>query len=53
MEMKKDQMQKIRMCIQTYINLYGTVPDKQVMREWLGTSCEERISEYLDRKNAA
>ena len=39
MEMKNDQMQKIRMCIQTYFNLYGVVPDVQVIREWLGASC--------------
>lgn len=52
MEMKTDQMQDIRMCIQTYFNLNGTVPDAQIMREWLGTSYEEGISEYLDQMHA-
>ena len=49
MEKKKDQMQEIRMCIQTYINMHGTVPSAQVMEEWLGTSYEESIPEYLDQ----
>ena len=42
MKMRIDQMQKIRMCIQTYFNLYGAVPDVQVLREWLrrGSGCE-------------
>ena len=53
MEMKTEQMQKIRMCIQTYFNLYGVVPDAHVMREWLGTSYEEKIPEYLNQMFAA
>ena len=53
MEMKTEQLQEIRMCIQTYFNLYGAVPDAQVMREWLGTSYEDRISEYLNQKRIA
>ena len=50
MKMRIDQMQKIRMCIQTYFNLYGAVPDVQVLREWLGTSCDDRILECLNQK---
>ena len=34
-------------------NLYGVVPDAQVMREWLGTSYEEKIPEYLNQMFAA
>ena len=49
MKMKIDQMQDIRMCIQTYFNLYGVVPDMQVLREWLGTSYEDRIVECLQQ----
>ena len=48
MEKKNDQMQEIRMCIQTYVNLYGVVPSKQVMVEWLGTSYEDQIPDCLD-----
>ena len=33
---KNDQMQEIRMCFQTYFNLYGTSPSEQEMLEWLG-----------------
>ena len=49
MEKKNDQMQEIRMCIQTYINLYGVIPSEQVMVEWLGTSYEDTIPKYLDK----
>ena len=45
-----DQIQRIRMCIQTYFNLYGAVPDVQVLREWLGTTCDDRILECLNQK---
>ena len=47
------QMQEIRMCFQTYFNLYGDVPSEKVLVEWLGTSFEDRIPEYLDKMNAA
>ena len=49
MEKKKDQMQEIRMCIQTYFNLHGTFPTTQVMVDWLGTSYREQIPECLDQ----
>ena len=45
-----DQMQRIRMCIQTYFNLYGEAPDVKVPREWLGTSCDDRVLGYLNQK---
>ena len=50
MKMRIDQIQKIRMCIQTYFNLYGEVPDVKVLREWLGTSCDDRVLGYLNQK---
>ena len=50
MTKKIDQMQEIRMCIQTYFNLYGSVPDMQVLREWLGASCEDTILECMLQK---
>ena len=53
MEKKNDQMQEIRMCFQTYFNLYGDIPSEKVLVEWLGTSFEDRIPEYLDKMNAA
>ena len=39
--------------IQTYFNLYGTVPSEQIMVEWLGTSYEDKIPEYLDQMKIA
>lgn len=49
MENKNDQMQEIKMCIQTYFNLYGSVPSKQVMIDWLGTSYEDQIPETTEQ----
>ena len=53
MEKNNDQMQEIRMCIQTYFNLYGVLPSEQVMLEWLGASCKAGIPECLNQINAA
>ena len=50
---KNDLMQQIRMCFQTYFNLYGSAPSEQVMREWLGISYGEKIPEYLNQMFAA
>ena len=50
---KNDLMQQIRMCFQTYFNLYGSAPSEQVMREWLGISYEEKLPEYLNQMFAA
>ena len=50
---KSDQLQQIRMCFQTYFNLYGSAPSEQVMREWLGTSYGEKLPEYLNQMFAA
>ena len=50
---KNDLMQQVRMCVQTYFNLYGSAPSEQVMREWLGTSYGEKIPEYLNQMFAA
>ena len=50
---KNDQMQEIRMCYQTYFNLYGAAPSKQEMLEWLGTSYKDKIPEYPDQMFAA
>ena len=53
--MKKqiDRVQDIRMCIQTYFNLYGAVPTRQILVEWLGTSYEEMIPGVLNKADAA
>lgn len=53
MEKKNDQMQEIRMCFQTYFNLYGVEPGKKEMLEWLGTSFEDRIPEYMNQLRIA
>ena len=48
-----EKEQKIRMCIQTYINLYGIAPSMQEMMEWLGASCKDKIPEFFGQKNVA
>ena len=48
-----EKEQKIRMCIQTYVNLYGTAPSAQELLEWLGASYEDMIPEFFDQKNVA
>ena len=37
---RNENIQKIRMCVQTYINLYGTLPGVNEMADWLGMSSE-------------
>lgn len=44
---QKDQMQVIRMCIQTFFNLNGVMPSKQELLEWLGASYEDRIPDQM------
>ena len=39
--MSNENIYKTRMCIQTYINLYGTVPGIQEMVNWTGMTSEE------------
>ena len=46
-EKLRDMIQQIRMCVQTYFNLYGAAPGRQVILEWLGISDEGWISERL------
>lgn len=53
MEKRNEKAQEIRMCVQTYFNLYGTVPSEQIMVEWLGTSYEDTIPKYLDQMKIA
>ena len=47
------RMQEIRMCFQTYFNMYGTMPSEYEMLEWLGTSYENEIPKYMNQLLAA
>jgi hypothetical protein len=53
MKAGNDQMQDIRMCIQTYFNLYGSVPTEKALLEWLGASYEAVIPAFLEQKKTA
>lgn len=50
---KKDKLQEIRMCFQTYINLYGVAPDVLKLLEWLGASYKDMIPEYMRLRTMA
>ncbi len=53
MKARNDQMQDIRLCIQTYFNLYGSVPTEKALLEWLGASYEAVIPAFLQQKKTA
>ena len=44
--MKNESIQKIQMCVRTYINLYGTTPEIREMVDWTGFTYEE-VSPFL------
>ena len=35
-EKKNEMIQKLRMCIKTYLNLYGVIPSIEKLSEWSG-----------------
>ena len=41
------ELQTLRMCIQTYFNLYGVMPGTREMIEWLGESHTKTILMYM------
>lgn len=45
--MNNENMQKTRMCIRTYINLYGTAPGIPEMIEWTGLTYEEVLPAFM------
>ena len=45
--MNNDNILKTRMCMQTYINLYGTVPGIPEMVDWTGLTYEEVLPVYM------
>ena len=50
-EVSSEAIQKIKMCIKTFINLYGVMPSVQEMTEWLGKAYEKIIPEYMNPDN--
>lgn len=41
------ELQTLRMCIQTYFNLYGVMPGTREMIEWLGESHTKTVLMYM------
>ena len=44
--MKNEMTQKIRMCIRTFLNLYGKAPSIQEMVKWTGASYDAILAAY-------
>ena len=42
-----EEFQKIRMCVQTYFNLYGMMPGSRELLEWLGESYRVAVTRYF------
>ena len=45
--MNNENILKTRMCMQTYINLYGTAPVIREMIDWTGLTYEEVLPVYM------
>ena len=48
MKYHNETFQTIRMCVQTYFNLYGVMPSAQEMIDWIGDPYKDAIREYLN-----
>lgn len=46
-EALREMTQRIRLCIRTYFNLYGSVPSEQEMVDWLGAAYANLISKCM------
>ena len=46
--MNNEELQKIRMCVQTFFNLYGVMPTVKELVDWLGQSYERIVPAYRD-----
>jgi len=47
-EINNEMLQKIRMCVKTFVNLYGKRPSVQDMINWLGNPYEKVVQEYMN-----
>lgn len=52
-ETNNETIQKIRMCIKTFVNLYGRMPSVQDMIAWLGNTYENAVPEYMNNTAVA
>ena len=48
-----EAMQMIRMCVETFFNLYGYMPSTQDMIDWLGDTYEQAVPIYMGKMAAA
>jgi len=49
----RDEIQKIRMCIKTYLNINGVMPAMADMIEWLGADYAPLLALYNENPFAA
>ena len=52
-EISNYELQTVKMCIQTYYNLYGVMPGTRDMLDWLGETYAKVISMFLPEQHAA
>ena len=52
-EISNYELQTVKMCIQTYYNLYGVMPGTQDMLDWLGETYAKVIPMFLPEQHAA
>lgn len=52
-ELNSYEIQTVKMCIQTYVNLYGVMPGAGDMLDWLGESYAAIIPLYVAAPEAA
>ena len=48
-----EKTQKVKMCIKTYLNLYGVMPTTDEMESWLGESYRPVINACPELRHVA
>ena len=53
MRINSEDLQKITMCVQTYIQMNGTMPTAEEMIDWMGIGYKEAVFGYMGITEAA
>ena len=52
-ELNLYETQTVRMCLQTFFNMYGVMPGAQDMIDWLGEDYAKVVPLYVNEQKAA
>ena len=52
-ELNLYETQTVRMCIQTFFNMYGVMPGAQDMIDWLGEDYAKVVPLYINEKKSS